>query len=166
MLIRSAEPDDWPAIWPFLARIVAAGETYCWPRETTPEAARHWWMDKPGGRVYVAVADGGEAGGAVIGTAELHPNQPAAGSHVANAGFMVSPDAAGRGVGRMLAEFVLDEARRLGYRAMQFNAVVETNSAAVGLWRTLGFQILTTVPQAFDHPVHGPVGLHVMHRTL
>lgn len=169
MQIRPAEPDDWPAIWPFLSRIVAAGETYCWPRETTSEAARRWWMGKPGGRVYVAVDDDGDANGAsgtVLGTAELHPNQPAAGSHVANAGFMVSPNAAGRGVGRRLAHVVLAEARRLGFRAMQFNAVVETNTRAIELWRSLGFRILATVPEAFDHPQHGPVGLHIMHRTL
>lgn len=165
MRIRPAEPEDWPAIWPFLARIVAAGDTYCWPRDTGEAAARQWWMGKPGGRVYVAV-DSQDGAGAVLGTAELHPNQPAAGSHVANAGFMVAPEAAGRGIGRALAAHVLDEARRLGYRAMQFNAVVETNTPAVALWQSLGFQILATVPQAFDHPVHGPVGLHIMHRLL
>ncbi len=166
MLIRAARSDDWPAIWPFLQRIVAAGDTYCWPPDTTDAAARIWWMAKPGGRVYVAVDDAGTTGGDILGTAELHPNQPAAGSHVANAGFMVDPDAAGRGIGRALARHVIDEARRLGYRAMQFNAVVETNTAAVALWRSLGFEILATVPAAFDHPTQGPVGLHIMYRKL
>jgi ribosomal protein S18 acetylase RimI-like enzyme len=78
---------------------------------------------------------------------------------------MVDPGHAGRGVGRRLAEHVIDEARRDGYRSMVFNAVVETNPA-VALWRSLGFEIIGTVPEAFDHPVHGPVGLHVMHRKL
>jgi L-amino acid N-acyltransferase YncA len=162
MRIRPAEPDDWAAIWPFLARIVAGGDTYCWPTDSSEAAARQWWMGKPGGHVYVAVDDQG----ALLGTAELHPNQPAAGSHVANAGFMVSPDAAGRGVGRALARHVLDEARDLGYRAMQFNAVVETNAHAVALWRSLGFEILATVPEAFAHPTQGAVGLHIMYRGL
>lgn len=164
--IRPAEPEDWPSIWPFLARIVAAGETYCWPRDTTEQAARQWWTGKPGGRVYVAVDEGGADGDLLAGTAELHPNQPAGGSHVANAGFMVSPDAAGRGIGRALARHVIAEAGRLGYRAMQFNAVIETNTHAVALWRSLGFEILATVPEAFDHPTQGLVGLHIMHRTL
>jgi ribosomal protein S18 acetylase RimI-like enzyme len=79
---------------------------------------------------------------------------------------MVSPDAAGRGVGRALARHVLDEARDLGYRAMQFNAVVETNAHAVALWRSLGFEILATVPEAFAHPTQGAVGLHIMYRGL
>jgi GNAT superfamily N-acetyltransferase len=118
-------------------------------------------LGKPGGRVLVAVDDG-----AVVGTAELHPNQPAAGSHVANAGFMVSPTAVGRGVGRALARRVLEVAAEDGYAAMQFNAVVETNEHAVRLWESLGFTILTTVPEAFRHPDRGFVGLHIMHRFL
>jgi GNAT superfamily N-acetyltransferase len=118
-------------------------------------------MGKPGGRVLVAVDDG-----AVVGTAELHPNQPAAGSHVANAGFMVSPTVSGRGVGRALAQRVLEVAAEDGYEAMQFNAVVETNEHAVRLWESLGFKILATVPEAFRHPERGFVGLHIMHRFL
>jgi L-amino acid N-acyltransferase YncA len=162
MHIRDAGDPDWAGIWPFLRDIVAAGETYCWPADTAEEDARVWWMGKAGGRVFVAV----DASGAVLGTAELHPNQPAAGAHVANAGFMVAPAATGRGVGRALAAHVLDQAARDGYRAMQFNAVVETNTGAIALWQSLGFRILATVPDAFDSPTRGPVGLHIMHRML
>lgn len=162
MRIRDATASDWERIWPFLRDIVAAGETYCWPVDTGEEAARNWWMSKPGGRVFVAVDDAG----VVLGTAELHPNQPAAGSHVANAGFMVAPTAGGRGIGRALATHVLDAAAGDGYRAMQFNAVVETNTGAIALWRSLGFRILATVPEAFASPSRGLVGLHIMHRML
>jgi hypothetical protein len=49
---------------------------------------------------------------------------------------------------------------------MQFNAVVETNTAAVRLWLALGFEIIGTVPEAFDHARLGLVGLHVMYRPL
>ena len=159
--IRDAVAADWPAIWGFMQPILAAGETYCWPNDTTEVAAQTWWMTKPDCRVLVAVLDG-----ALVGTAEIHPNQPAAGSHVANAGFMVAGDAAGHGIGRALAERVLSTVRDDGYTAMQFNAVVETNAAAVQLWRSLGFEILATIPQAFRHPERGLVGLHVMHRFL
>ena len=161
MEIREARADDWAQIWPFLRDVVAAGETYCWPRDTTEEAAQAWWMAKPGGRVFVA-----DDNGQVLGTAELHPNQPAAGSHVSNAGFMVAPQAAGRGIGRALAEHVLVQAANAGFHAMQFNAVVESNHNAVSLWKSLGFTVLATVPAAFRHPVNGPVGLHVMYRSL
>jgi GNAT superfamily N-acetyltransferase len=161
MEIRDVAVSDWAAIWGFMQPILAAGDTYCWPPDTSEEAARVWWMGKPGGRVFVAV----EAG-AVVGTAELHPNQPGPGSHVANAGFMVSPTAAGRGVGRALAHHVLGVATQEGYAAMQFNAVVETNQPAVRLWESLGFTILATVPESFRHPDRGLVGLHIMHKLL
>lgn len=161
MEIRDVVDSDWAAIWGFLQQIVAAGDTYCWPPDTSETGARTWWMGKPGGRVLVAVDDG-----VVVGTAVLHPNQPAAGSHVANAGFMVSPTVAGRGVGRALAQRVLEVAAEDGYAAMQFNAVVETNEHAVRLWESLDFKILATVPEAFRHPERGFVGLHIMHRFL
>jgi ribosomal protein S18 acetylase RimI-like enzyme len=162
MLVREATAGDWPAIWPFLRRIVAAGETWCWDRDTGEEAARAKWFPPPPGRTVVAV----DADGAVLGTAETHPNQAGPGAHVANAGFMVDPAHAGRGVGRALAVHVLEQARADGYRAMVFNAVVETNTGAVALWRSLGFEVLATIPEAFAHPTAGYVGLHVMHRRL
>jgi GNAT superfamily N-acetyltransferase len=159
--IRYAVDSDWAGVWRFLQPIVAAGDTYCWPTDTSEDAARTWWMGKPGGRVLVAVDHG-----VVVGTAEIHPNQPAAGSHVANAGFMVAPSAAGSGVGRALAHRVLEVAAGDGYLAMQFNAVVETNAPAIRLWESLGFKVLATVPEAFRHPDRGLVGLHIMHRLL
>jgi RimJ/RimL family protein N-acetyltransferase len=161
MEIRDIVHSDWAAVWGFMRQILAAGDTYCWPTDTSEEAARAWWTGKPGGRVFVAIDDG-----AVVGTAELHPNQPAASSHVANAGFMVSPSATGRGVGRALAHRVLEAAEEAGYAAMQFNAVVETNEHAIRLWESLDFTILATVPEAFRHPDRGLVGLHIMHRFL
>ena len=161
-MIRAATPEDWPAIWRIVAPIVAAGETFCWDRETSEADARAMWLHDPPGRTVVAVDDDG----AVVGTAETHPNHGGGGAHVANAGFMVDPAHAGRGVGRELAAHVIAQARDDGYAAMQFNAVVETNGRAVGLWRSLGFEVLATVPGAFRHPTAGDVGLHVMHRRL
>jgi GNAT superfamily N-acetyltransferase len=162
MLIRDATPDDWPAMWAFMRRIVAAGETFSWDRDTTEEQASAMWLHEPPGSTIVAVG----ADGTILGTAEIHPNYGGAGAHVANAGFMVDPDHAGRGVGRALGEHVLERARADGFRAMVFNAVVETNTGAVALWRSLGFEVLATVPEAFRHPTDGDVGLHIMHRRL
>jgi GNAT superfamily N-acetyltransferase len=112
---------------------------------------------------FSAIVDAGEV---VIGSAKMGPNRPGRGAHVATASFMVDPAQQGRGVGRALGQYVVDWARANGYRSMQFNAVVETNTAAVKLWQSLGFEILTTVPEAFDHRVHGRVGLHVMHQRF
>jgi GNAT superfamily N-acetyltransferase len=159
--IRGATDDDWPRIWPFFAAIVEAGETYAFPAGLTLETARSWWMEEPPGRTVVAV-DGDQ----VLGSAKMGPNRPGRGAHVATASFMVDPDCRGRGVGRALGEYVVEWARAAGYRSMQFNAVVETNTSAVRLWESLGFEILTTVPEAFNHPEHGLVGLHIMYQRL
>jgi GNAT superfamily N-acetyltransferase len=102
----------------------------------------------------------------VLGTAHMGPNRPGPGSHVATASFMVASDARGRGIGRALGEYALSWAHEQGYAAMQFNAVVESNHVAVRLWQVLGFHIIGTVPEAFEHPTLGRVGLHVMHRRL
>jgi L-amino acid N-acyltransferase YncA len=155
--IRDATSADWAGIWPFLRDIVRAGETYTLPRDLDEAAARAFWM---GACTLVAVD-----GATVLGTAKIKPNQDGPGAHVANASFMVDPAHGGTGVGRALGTAVLDRARADGYRAMQFNAVVETNPA-VRLWRSLGFTVLATVPEAFHHPTHGYVGLHVMWRSL
>jgi L-amino acid N-acyltransferase YncA len=160
--IREATVADWPAIWPFWREIVRAGETYTMDAGMSSEQARAAWLRPPPGRAVVAV----DPDGTVLGCAKLGPNQGGPGAHVANASFMVDPAAAGRGVGRALAEHVLTLARADGYRAMQFNAVVETNTRAVALWRSLGFAVLATVPEAFRHPRHGYVGLHIMYRRL
>jgi L-amino acid N-acyltransferase YncA len=161
VVIRKATAEDWPAIWSFMQGIIAAGETFSWDRDTTEEHARAMWFPELG-RTVVAV----DADGTVVGTAETHPNYDGPGSHVANAGFMVDPAHAGRGVGRALGEHVVEQARADGYRAMVFNAVVETNTHAVRLWRSLGFEVLATVPEGFNHPAEGFVGLRIMYLPL
>ncbi|MCC9173295.1 GNAT family N-acetyltransferase [Arthrobacter sp. zg-Y179] len=161
LTIREARPGDWPAIWSLMEPIVRAGETYCWDTGTTEEQARRLWLEPAPTVVFVALKDG-----TVAGTGQLHPNKSGNGSHVANASFMTASEFSGQGVARALGEHVLAEAARRGYRSMQFNAVVETNTRAVALWQSLGFSILATVPEAFRHPVEGLTGLHIMHRTL
>lgn len=162
MKITDARPEHWSGIWAVLRRIVAAGDTFTWDTDTDETTARTKWMHEPPGRTFVALDDDGS----VVGTAESHANQAGGGSHVANAGFMVHPDHGGRGIGRALCEHTVDQARADGFRAMQFNAVVETNTHAVQLWRSLGFEVMTTLPEAFHHPDHGYVGLHIMYRLL
>ncbi|GAA1384880.1 GNAT family N-acetyltransferase [Catellatospora chokoriensis] len=161
MIIREATGQDWPKIYPFFAEIVAAGETYAFPEGMDLEQARPWWMEQAPGRTVVAVD-----GDTVLGSAKMGSNRPGRGAHIATASFMVDAAQRGRGVGRALGGHVLDWARAQGYHGMQFNAVVETNTAAVRLWQAIGFEILTTVPEAFEHPEHGRVGLHVMFQRL
>ena len=160
LVIRRAADSDFDGIWEIFHAVVEKGDTYAFDPGTTKEQARGSWM-APGLSTYVALLDG-----EVVGTYILKPNQPGLGSHVANAGYMVHPGRAGRGIGRALCEHSLDEARRAGFLAMQFNAVVSTNEPAVALWRKMGFTVIGTVPKAFRHRELGLVDLLVMHRFL
>ncbi len=167
MILRDASESDWPAILPILRAAASTGETYDWPADITDDELHDLWLGRPGWVTVVACDhDGSASDGTVLGVADFGPNRIGRGAHVANASFVVAEHATGRGVGRALGEHVVAAATAAGFRGMQFNAVVETNTRAVALWESLGFTIVGTVPRAFDHAVHGLVGLHVMHRSL
>jgi L-amino acid N-acyltransferase YncA len=159
--IREYTDSDWPSVWPIFREVVSAGDTFAYDPAWTSEEAREVWVVPPPGRTVVVCVDP-----LVLGTAHMGPNRPGPGSHVATASFMVAAHARGRGLGLALGEYAVYWAREQGYAAMQFNAVVESNHVAVRLWQALGFRIIGTVPEAFEHPTLGRVGLHVMHRRL
>jgi L-amino acid N-acyltransferase YncA len=160
---RLAAPEDWPAIWEIFREVIRSGDTYAFPPDMPEAEAREAWLfDGAGNRhTFVALLDD-----AIVGTAYLKPNQIGLGDHVANAGWMVAARAAGRGVGRRFAEYVLDEARRVGFQAMQFNAVVATNTRALALWESMGFTVIGTSPEAFRHSQRGLVDVHIMYQKL
>jgi GNAT superfamily N-acetyltransferase len=158
--IRQATELDGDALWDIFHPIVARGDTYALDPRISRAEALAYWLDTANW-CYVA-----EHQGIVVGTYVLRANQSGPGSHVANAGFMVSPGARGLGVGRKMGEHALSEARRLGFLAMQFNFVVSTNERAVRLWQQLGFEIVGTLPGAFRHPEQGLVDAYVMFRSL
>jgi len=160
MKIRSATDADHDAIWKIFHEIVAAGNTYALdPNMSRQEAMAYWFSADT--HTYVAESDG-----RVVGTYILKPNQLGPGSHVANAGFMVASHTQGSGLGRAMAEHCLAQARRMGFRAMQFNCVISTNTPAIHLWQQLGFKIVGTLPGAFRHPKKGFVDVYVMYRSL
>lgn len=161
MDIRVCTDRDWTRIYEFYRFTMDAGRTYAFPPNQTIDEARPWWMEPPPGQTVVAL-DGQQ----IIGSAKMGPNRPGRGRHIATASFLVDPDHQGRGVGRALGEYVINWARGSGYHGIQFNAVVESNHAAVHLWQSIGFEIIGTVPEAFDHPEDGLVGLHVMYQSL
>jgi len=158
--IRPATDADFDAMWPIFQEIVAAGDTYVFAPDTPRADALAYWFG-PGIASWVV-----EAEGRIVGMYKIVRNQPGLGSHVANASFMVAPSYAGRGAGRHMGLHCLREARRSGFRAMQFNFVVSTNSGAVALWRSLGFAIVGTLPGAFRHRDLGYVDAYVMYRSL
>lgn len=157
LTIREATEADWPEIFPFFRAIVEDGETYAYPDGLSSDEAAALWMQEAPSRTVVAELDG-----RVVGSAKMGPNRPGRGAHIGTASFMVDDAVRGSGIGRALAEHVVAWHRAQGFAGIQFNAVVETNTRAVALWRSVGFEILTTVPGAFHSRRHGPVGLHVM----
>jgi L-amino acid N-acyltransferase YncA len=160
LTIRPASEVDHDAIWQIFHDVVAPGDTYTFdPQISRQEALAYWFRDDT--QTYVV-----EENKTIVGTYILRPNRPKLGAHVSNASFMVAPAAQQRGIGRAMGEHCLAEARRLGYRAMQFNFVVSTNEPAVRLWQKLGFNIVGTLPGAFHHVEKGYVDAYVMFRDL
>ncbi|WP_210396785.1 GNAT family N-acetyltransferase [Motiliproteus sediminis] len=160
MQIRQATAADFDTIWPIFAEIVRAGETYAYPRDCDKAEAQRLWMERPR-QTYVA-----ELNSQIVGTYYLKTNQAGPGDHVCNCGYMVASSARGQGVASALCQHSLREARRFGYRAMQFNFVAATNEGAVRLWQKLGFEIVGRLPKAFNHPVKGYVDALVMYQWL
>lgn len=158
--LRPATQADHPELWAMLEPVFRAGETYAIDRAISREAALAWWCAGTHS-AYLA-----EALGTPVGSYYIAPNQQGGGAHVANCGFVSAPAAQGRGVARKMLAHALDTARAQGYRAMQFNCVVSTNTRAVTLWQANGFEIAGRLPGAFHHPVQGFVDAYVMYRTL
>lgn len=158
--IRPVTADDWAGLWEIFRTVVETGDTYPYAPDTTEEEAKALWIDAVQA-TYVAVEDG-----RVIGTYTLKPNQPGLGAHVCNAGYMVAPDVRGKGIGRALCAHSLDEARKLGFRAMQYNLVVCTNKGAIRLWKEMGFETVGTISGAFNHATEGYVDALIMYRAL
>ncbi len=168
MKIRAATKADHDAIWEIFHEVIAAGETYPIDPDISRDGALAYWF-QPGAHAYVAeqqAESGATQDRRILGSYILHPNQSGGGAHVANAAFVVAKEARGQGIGRALGEHCLNEARRLGFRAMQFNFVISTNKTAVKLWQDLGMRIVGTLSSAFRHPKNGYVDVYVMYRSL
>lgn len=160
VVIRLAGPQDEAAVWWIFEAVIATGDTYTYLPTTTREQAQRMWDADPRTR-YVA-----EYKGKVCGFYDLKPNARGLGAHVANAGYMIHPEFQNRGIGVLMGQHSIEQARTQGYKAMQFNMVVSTNARAVSRWKLLGFEIIGTIPKAFQHQTHGLVDAHVMYRAL
>ncbi|TIQ38358.1 MAG: GNAT family N-acetyltransferase [Mesorhizobium sp.] len=143
-----------------LEPVLLAGETYALPRDWNRDQGLGYWFSE-GNEVFVS-----EDAGEIAGCYFLHANQRGGGAHVANCGYVTSAASTGRGIATAMCEHSLQRAAELGFRAMQFNFIISTNERAVKLWQRLGFAIVGTIPQAFDHPQLGYVDAFVMHRML
>lgn len=159
--IRLARASDWPALWAVLEPVFRAGETYAYARDIGSETARELWLEAPT-ETLVAV----DTGGAVVGSYFIQPNQPGQGGHVCNCGYVVAAEARRQGVAGQLCRHSQSQARSLGFRAMQYNLVVATNTGAIALWQREGFEVVGRLPGAFVHPAQGDVDALVMYKRL
>lgn len=158
--ISEAQDADFEGIWQIFHKVVQAGDTYNYDPNSSREDVRSIWLEKYE-RTFVA-----KIGDEVLGTYSMRTNHPCLGAHVANAGYMVHPDHHGKGLGKSLCLHSMDSAKKLGYKALQFNYVVSTNSVAVALWKKLGFKIIGTIPKGFKHLELGYVDVYIMHQEL
>ncbi|MFN3532608.1 MAG: GNAT family N-acetyltransferase [Candidatus Brocadia sp.] len=160
MKIRKTKDTDFEDVWDIFHQVVKRGDTFAFDPNTNKEDCRTLWMS-PSVHTYVA-----EVQDKILGTYILRENQPGLGAHVANAAYMVHPDARGQGIGKTLGNHSIKQARKLGFSAIQFNFVVSTNIVAIQLWLKLGFKIVGTVPKAFNHRKLGLVDIYIMHRFV
>lgn len=160
LTIRAAKRSDREDVWAIIEPVIRAGDTYMYSPDSSKEKMLTLWFDS---EKYTYVA---EKDGRLVGTFFLKANQPDLGAHVVNAGYMVHTAYRGQGIAEQLCRFSLEEARRLGFKAMQFNCVISTNTVAVRLWQKCGFDIIGTVPKAFRHQELGLTDTYVMYQWL
>ncbi len=159
---RAARLEDFEEIYDIFCHVLEEGKTYSYTlEEMTPERSLAYWISAPGTHCIVA-----DAGGKVAGVAAIRPNRTGRAGHVANASFIVHPQFRRKGIARALGKHALETAKKLGYKAMQFNFVVSINDVAVKLWQSLGFSVVGTLPKGFRHASKGLVDVYVMHRFL
>lgn len=161
--IVPCQPDvHWPQIWSFLQPVFAAGESYPVAIDVSELDARNYWFSREK-TVFVAVE---RKSGKIRGTYYIRPNSESLGAHICNCGYIVDPDSRGLGIATAMCRHSQSYARKQGFRGMQYNLVVSTNHGAVRLWQSQGFDIIGTLPGAFNHKAFGYVDAHVMFKSL
>lgn len=158
--VRIAHKTDYDKIWKIIQKVISSGDTYVFDPGSDKDKMLSYWCS-PSVNCYVVERDG-----QIVGTFLIKANQPDLGSHIANAAFMTAPGETGRGIGSFMVTYALDEARRLDYKAMQFNFVVKSNENAVRLWLKLGFTIIGEIPEAFNHRQKGLTNALIMYKRL
>ena len=160
LIVRRATELDHDRVWTVIEPAFRAGDTYTLPADIGRADALAYWC---GSAHWTFVVEEGDQ---VLGTYYIRANQQGGGDHVCNCGFITAPAARGKGVARMMLEHALTEAKRLGFLAMQFNFVVATNTRAIAIWESYGFDVVGRLPRAFLHPREGLVDALVMYRWL
>lgn len=159
-MIREITKSDFEQFWPTFSDVIMAQQTYAFDPNMTFDQAYELWCQLPL-KTFVFVE-----GETVLGSYYIKPNAMGPSSHISNCGYMVSSEARGKGIARLMCEHSQQIAIELGFSAMQFNSVVSTNEVAVKLWQKLGFEIIGTIPKAYVHKELGLVDSYIMHKWL
>ena len=158
--IRKAIDSDKEDVWKIIQQVISGGDTYVFSPDSSKEKMLSFWFGNDR-HTYVATS-----AGKIVGTFLLKDNQPDLGSHVANGAYMTSPASTGQGVGKLMGEYSIQEAKRLGYKAIQFNIVIKSNTRAVKLWQKIGFEIIGEIPDAFNHRQLGMTNAYIMYSKV
>lgn len=141
MIVREYRQEDIPALIDIWNTVVTEGTAF--PQLTGLEEMKAGEFF--GTQSYTGVAVEGEE---VLGLYILHPNNVGRCGHIANASYAIRGDRRGQGIGELLVRDSLAQGRRLGFRLMQFNAVVSTNYSAIHLYEKIGFRRIGLIPEA------------------
>lgn len=160
LIIRKVSEHDYHSIWNIIRQVIRTGDAYVFKPNSRKEEMLDYWCGKDK-HTYVAVIDE-----QIAGTFVIKENQPGLGAHVANASFMTLPSYSGKGIGKIMGKHCLEEAKKMGFKFMQFNIVVKSNERAIRLWQKLGFEIIGEVPEAFNHRKLGFVNAYIMWKRL
>ncbi|MBE9103824.1 GNAT family N-acetyltransferase [Nostoc cf. edaphicum LEGE 07299] len=146
--------------------VIVEGKTYPQKQPLSPTEFSAYWLSKDAFVVRTSVVDPTHKPKEILGAFYLKPNFPGRCSHICNAGFIVQPGLRGQGLGRFMGEAMLSIAANLGYEAVMFNLVFETNIPSITLWQSLGFEIIGRIPGAAKLENGQVVDALILYRTL
>ncbi len=141
--IRPALLSDGDAVWSMLKPVFRAGDTYAIDPAISRDNALSYWTAH---HAYMA-----EILGAPVGTFYIRSNQQGGGAHICNCGYITARGSEGKGVARAMLAFSLNQAKQLGFEAMQYNFVLANNNRALDTWKRSGFDEIGRIPRAFKH---------------
>ncbi|MDG1287305.1 MAG: GNAT family N-acetyltransferase [Rickettsiales bacterium] len=161
MTFRIITRAEFPKVQYMLEHIIAAEEFLTLPWDAHKSEMEDYLFGDSTYEVWAL-----EEEGEILGCYHQRPNQKGLGDHIANGGYVVSPDVRGKGVGRHLGEHSIARAKEQGYHGIQFNFVVSTNMIAIKLWQSLGFEIIGTIHKAYHRQQVEYVDAHIMFKSL
>ena len=159
--IREFDEKDWSSVWEVIKPVFRSGDTYPFPTTISEEEAYQAWITIPAA-TFVAENESNE----ILGTYYIKPNQPGQGGHICNCGYIVAERERGQGIASRMCDHSLQEAVAREFLAMQYNLVVSSNESAVHLWKKKGFEVIGTIPRAFNHPLLGLIDAYIMYKEL